>query len=119
MGFPMTDTIAPALTEMEWADGLYASADITLVRQRVGIAGNQRLDITIHSHPLDDPADFAALIAMNNAALPDDDRRKITWKTVERLQRKAIAGVSPRDDWMLELADALASYLPPRTSPKG
>ena len=61
----------------------------------------------------------AAVIALANAALPDDDSRKITWAMVEAL--RGCAGdfeTSSKSHScyrnLHRIADVLASYLPPR-----
>ena len=63
--------------------------------------------------------DVPAAIAYLNAALPDDDPRKITWAMVDELRGVAgdyeYRGLDPCPfDTLNAYADALASYLPPR-----
>jgi len=95
----MTDKIAPALTPEQWEQSATASFVSTL--------------------------SSAALIALANAALPDGDPRKITWAMVDALlcvvQQDTDAQRWGPFDGEIEgaagcqrLADALASYLPPR-----
>ena len=56
------------------------------------------------------------LIAMSNAALPDDDQRKITWTKIDAMRSNARDAEADGMDGSVTLAfaDALASYLPPR-----
>jgi hypothetical protein len=87
----MSDTIPPALTPDQWARIVsYSNAD--------------------------NPAAAAHEIAVNNAALPDRDARKITWEMIDAM--KANAANSEGEGWpdhgLSHFADALASYLPPR-----
>jgi hypothetical protein len=67
----------------------------------------------------DSCADMARLIALANAALPDTDPRKITRAMVERLYGLAnvlrdVHRMNIDAEQCESLADALASYLPPR-----
>jgi hypothetical protein len=111
--------IAPAMSPEEWTEALswpHGVKDyIVGPAERVGYGD-------------DSCADMARLIALANAALPDHDPRKITWAMVALLN--AMIGRtrdtlrfdgSPdgRLAWVgllhvVQLADALASYLPPR-----
>lgn len=114
----MTDKrIEPALTARQWEDGAYYGADVTIWRVLPGVAGNTRLDIKVESAPMDNERDFAALIALANAALPDSDPRKLTPAKI-LLLREAVRyfSTTPYREWSMglaEFADALESYLPP------
>ena len=105
---PMTDHIEPALTPdlLSWLNSDPDDVRISLER------GADQTSFFLKG-------DLARLIALANAALPDDEPRKITRETIVAL------------DWVLEQAgctgdythsvadklrpirDALASYLPP------
>lgn len=77
------------------------------------------------------PRALPGLIALANAALPDDDPRKITWAMVDAIRKSShdieaehdTPGSPLYDDYVLweqftaldGSADVLASYLPPRT----
>lgn len=97
-------TIPPALTKEEWA---FADRHRALIAPEI----------------LGDPmfaTEAAKVIATNNAALPDGDPRKITWAMVDALQDFAEtipALLSGTQAPFRALADALASYLPPRETP--
>lgn len=55
-------------------------------------------------------------IAIQNAMLSDDDPRKFTWAKLDEL-RRCIASTGHADESeATQLADAIASYLPPRDS---
>lgn len=54
--------------------------------------------------------DHANMIAKHNAALPDADPRKITWEMIDKIHDFAF------DETQMQIADALASYLPPRAT---
>jgi len=57
----------------------------------------------------------AAIVAMNNAALPPDDPRKITRETVRtiRLARALCPKGGVADRELSQIANALEAYLPP------
>lgn len=61
---------------------------------------------------------FAKEIARANAALPDDDPRKITWEMVDELrfasERNEREGDVDLAGSLNRIADILARYLPPR-----
>lgn len=105
----MTDTpkIEPVLTPLEWHEALNWPSGVVdyLVApaERVGFGK-------------DSPGDLAALIALANAALPDDDAHKITRDDVSQIILFAdfVRKESP-DAWKrgLRIAYKLLSYLPP------
>jgi hypothetical protein len=108
----MTDAIAPALTPEQWAD--VAKYGVSYLRAEVGPVVLWNGD--------DGPS---VILALANAALPDTDPRKITWAMVDALlcvvQQDTDAQRWGPFDGEIEgaagcqrLADALASYLPPR-----
>lgn len=114
--------IPPALTFREWVRGRTDRGDLRIELENgdmltvsmppsaTGIRADAvRWGITISGMA----DDFAALIALANAALPDEDPRKLRREHVEVL-RSAPDGpgdVSP----LFELADAIESFLPPET----
>src|SRR5690606_31579793 len=108
----MSDEIRPALSAEEWegstADVLdgYVDLDTGTVDVRLGGAGSQ-------SRSQHD--DAWALVALLNAALPDDDPRKLTWAMVDAI-RSAAWGAESQDeeDTALAAANAIAALLPPR-----
>ena len=95
----MNEPLAPALTPEEFRnEGM----------DDPGILGDIRYAV--------DQRDLAKIIALANHQLPDTDPRKITWGMVDALHR--IAEEFPNGDTfdgLVGIADALASYLPPRT----
>jgi hypothetical protein len=117
----MTDSpIEPALTSEEWAE----------IRDHPEIAGYTALEQVIARNTCDGGSftgvnDPSPIIAACNAMLDDNDPRKITWAMVDALRKWAKtegelmdsgdAGRTGVDIGIAEdLADALASYLPPR-----
>lgn len=105
----MSDTpIPPALTPEEWAENGDPVVD--------GYIDWQTCIVDVNSHYSGDGSKrfIPGLIALANAALPDDHPAKITRADVENL-RALLGG----DAWAVakadirRLADALASYLPP------
>lgn len=98
--------IAPALTAEEWASKSKADAGgvrFTLELGFVGVVPQITFDGV---GPMLRYSDMPALMALANAALPDDDPRKITRADVETLRR--------HDDAILDrIADQLAALLPP------
>jgi len=111
----VSEPIEPALTSEEWAERALA--------RRAATAGQ-----TLAEYP---PARAPGIIALANDSLRDSDTRKITWEMVDFLRFAAelvLEYVDPRGsdyrdsettlqrhhDRMLRIADALASYLPPR-----
>ena len=119
----MSEKIEPALTAEEWANGQYIGADLSIRRRNDGLSGH-RLELDVRATPFDTPEDFAAAVAMFNAALPGDDPRKITRERIEALRRcvelarESEMGTRGGVDWRRDtFADstilALESYLPP------
>lgn len=133
--------IPPALDSEEWASHeTLRGFDGSVVRIGMGavVVGDvprragvlfAKLNNGIAEYPLPviEGAALPALIALANAALPDDDPRKITWRRVGILRAaiQRILGEVQGDDldsklsraglYELDaLADALQSYLPPR-----
>jgi hypothetical protein len=84
----VTDGVEPALTPKEWED---FALDPRFWLEHDGEA-----------------RDCAQEIAINNAALPDTDRRKITRERLAVLRDPAY-----RESELSEFVDALESYLPP------
>jgi hypothetical protein len=94
----MTDRLEPALSEEEWA------------RVHDGTARWAVLDMA--------PEVQRKMIALANAALPDDDPRKITWEMVTVIREAAHVpqhdGATWEDERVTRIADTLESYLPPK-----
>ena len=92
----MSDSIEPAIDAKTWGEIIAAGGPAK------------------HNSIVADaaPDEYAFCLALFNAALPDDDPRKITWAMVDDLRdmsrRTTTAGRRH------QIADALASYLPPR-----
>ena len=115
----MTDHIEPALAPEQWASNLadvfdgYVDLDMGTIDIRLGGPAGLR----------DMSRELAALIAVCNAALPDDDPRKITRTHVLALRVLSdfvarIPGIIGADavksyGYARQLADVLESYLPP------
>lgn len=95
----MADPIPLALDAAEWAHALDEEVREGLAYEVTYLWGRSRP---------------AAAIALANAALPDDDPRKITREDVDNLR-----GILSGDAWAVakadikRLADTLESYLPP------
>ena len=126
--------IPPALSESEWAAETVPMPDTKASRtfRAQTTIGGLSIDGQIH---IRDVNDLAALIALANAAMNDEDPRKFRRDQVTnlRLIAGAIAsehseneqGIDAKGDPTLcmhcaaealhELADALESYLPPQT----
>lgn len=109
--------IPPALTSKEWRAFSASSA-----HSPMAAFGFAMGDIAPENH--------AGRIAVHNALLPESDPRKITWAMVDRLRTPHRDSCSMwwisdypgaqmcdcgGDEEMLSIADALASYLPPRS----
>lgn len=122
----MSDRIEPALDAEEWESKVarrgagYPSfiampePGLTVVGAASAYEHEQSVEVVTGAIP--------ALIALANAALPDDDPRKITRSTVNELRAVAAQlptmGAGPNgedipDPDLSHLADALESYLPP------
>lgn len=99
----MSEKIEPALSEEEWED----------VLRIVSVHGPDGLALAVGYEDCIGPNEEARAysIAINNAALPDDDRRKITREMVNDLRRIDSEEYPP----LSRIADALESYLPPET----
>ena len=133
----------PALTAQQWKRGLFPSEPIIYnspARRAVsfGILGEwpNALAISIEGHVarIEDPSDLAALIALANHAMNDEDPRKIRRETIQVIREAAelVAEEAPdgpgreptgergaavvegggRRSQMKQLASALESYLP-------
>lgn len=97
------DKVEPALTAQQWAEW----------KREIARAGGV-VDDTLYNDTVGkDAAECAYVIALNNDALPADDKRKITREDVANLR-----GILSGDAWAVakadiaRLADALESYLP-------
>jgi hypothetical protein len=121
----MSEKIEPALAQADWQAPDYPRTDLAFVEEPMGYAhvdsGPHRIEIgtrnesgRLEKHWLVHPEDFAALIAVANAALPDDDPRKLTLAMVDELMGVADQADSEFGVDLFFIADALASYLPPR-----
>ena len=105
--------IRPALTDEQWRKREYQSDGAngcSIMLSDFGLS-------VVQSGPITNPDDLVALIALANAALPNEDPRKLRPETVERL--RAIVVDDPRDDGgffddelVEEHSDAISSYLP-------
>ena len=114
--------IAPALTPEEWARAgnaqeLSFGADgwVTAKASRTDAYRDGALNVKASDR-------LPALIALANAALPDDDPRKITREWIDRMRRASAYcyGLAEPGDTILGAAmaiyaDALESYLPLET----
>lgn len=113
--------VEPALSAEEWALRLKGDHNVYedgIAPNGVGVITHQGLAVTYDTgFLLDIEAKYVrALIAVANAALPDDDPRKITWGMVSDLRQAAARLVRTGDHRGVDLAghaDALASYLQP------
>ena len=83
------EQIQPALTAEEWA-ARKNSWPAAFTTDLSGIPENQRDSYQgeVPMRPFEADDHFRA-VAENNAALPDDDPRKITWADVEAIERAA------------------------------
>jgi len=135
-----TTDIPPALTPEEWkarrsrrggADfGIYNDDRRREEREAMYVCEPSSLGECI---PIQDDANaFAALIAIANAAMNDEDPRKFTRETVRRLRtvaadlrdshgspsepvyddREVMIDIAYLDHWLDDLADVIESYLP-------
>lgn len=113
----MSEKIEPALTAQEWADAREPDSSEGLAYEVTYLWGRSRP---------------AGTIAIANAALKDDDRRKITRDKIIQLRsvahfleesdgRLAVAWPPDGNPWrkaaaeLRTTADVLESYLPPET----
>lgn len=109
----MVEHIEPALTPEEWQEkvawlwkGETVGPTVGLTRQGMVVIADDDYYAGF-THTIDRAP---ALIALANAALPDDDPRKITRA---KLQRMIDAAKFADALDALDFAEALASYLPP------
>lgn len=132
----MSEKITPAIADADWLDADHARTDLLFEGEPAGCyahidEGPHRIEIGIRGEDglekywLIIPDDFAALLAICNAALPADDPRKITREWVVALRAEAErgeyaervgdnAGFSAIDPSLArQIAAALESYLPP------
>lgn len=104
-GLPVSSTpIAPALTPEEWASKPRLEKYVIVFTRTIGEPDPDILPTS------------AMLIAVANAALPDDDPRKITRAKLEALRSLAIMHETARGADVTDerrFIDALESYLPP------
>lgn len=122
--------IKPALSVDQWSKREYERSGENGVSLGLGTGVN-----VVAPGAIDDPADVIALIALANAALPVQDPRKFTREHVRLLRGAAeLIGGSERGfatdgadrataemvaervvySQLLDLADVIESYLPPR-----
>lgn len=105
----MSEKIEPALSAEQWAELVVELPDEHAWTEPGYLCANDN-DRWGTSRV---PAHIA--IALANAALPDDDPRKITRKMVTGLRE--IASDQPWDEglglWLNRVADVLESFLPP------
>lgn len=96
----MGDKIEQALTKDEWEHALDPDVRESLAYEVTYLWGKTRP---------------GAAIALANAALPDSDPRKITREIVEAIRKAYLefGQTNETTDRILEIADALESYLPP------
>lgn len=115
----MSEKIEPALTAEQWAeiqsapiesDDLYPLAPVARCEVLAKIVGFAAYSDDAWYIP-----DPVAAIAACNAALPDDDPRKITREKLDDLRAGLDVGEDTRNDESAARAflDALESYLPP------
>lgn len=118
----MIDTIEPALSVDEWADRSVRLGRYWWDGTMSGDDGC--VAVTSGTDPQESPRPISgrclpALIALANAALPDTDPRKIRRGWIIWLQEEADVlkrnGAGAGALMAREIADALASYLPPET----
>ena len=107
----MTDRIEPALTPEEWANKGYPAID--------GYFDFENCVVDTGGGWGGEPGRFIpGLIALANAALPDDDKRKFRREHIAALRNATVRDVIGDEDReqtsiLRNLADALESYLPP------
>ena len=121
----MAETIAPALTPEEWQqksalleahmgrDTAVSVVDSHFVLRAHDTWRGERYTAAVSATP----HHLVRIIALANAALPDDDPRKITRVTIAEIRNAAENvdhewGGPDADLW--RIADVLESFLPPR-----
>ena len=105
----MTDSIDPVLSREEWGRVVRDEVRVTLAfpAETAGLP-DERIMVTNEWAP--------AVIALANHGLDEADPRKITSAWIELLRRVAKSARASADHRALQtLADALDSYLPPRS----
>jgi len=112
----------PALSAEQWTDRAFVerSADnpFSATDAFVTDAGNALMvgNGFTHSHSRhSEPSRLAAIIALANFALPDDDRRKLSRKWLATLRGEEPIVAAQREARLREIAAVLESYLPPET----
>jgi hypothetical protein len=108
--------IEPALSAEEWQEKRVEIGDVATID--FGMVDH--LVIEVHDWPdgsslsasTKDPDFIVAAVAAANAALPDDDPRKITYRDVDLLRETANSLVSGGPN-LWALANKLESLLPP------
>jgi hypothetical protein len=112
--------IPRALTDAQWFDSRYwfTNGDVEFLIRGEGAYHSLRIQSKKAGvqYSTGDVNDLAALIALANAAMNDDDPRKIrpSWITALRHAADALTNVSFDSTVELhEIADALESLLPP------
>src|SRR5215468_5604863 len=103
--------LPPALLDEEWRDGRSSLRDTGVVLTLAGelgllIEGAQHITIGRNVGRL------TAMIALANAALSDEDPRKLTPTHVEVLRSVAAGATDEQAAVLSELANAIESYLP-------
>jgi hypothetical protein len=106
--------IPPALTEAEWSFKIVDRPSVRADANR-GFRGH-----FLFPDGMVDANDVAALIALANAAMNDEDPRKFTRRQIKVLRQAAeFCSMSPSQSWLHEelhdIADAIESLLPPET----
>lgn len=121
----MSDAISPALTAEEWAHREFVRGVPRREHQIFGYVGEEDglLHLGWDAEPLHPVTvnSIPAVLALANAALEDDDKRKITREWVAELRELVtllrdgsdIPRLAERTAVLSDAADALASYLPP------
>ena len=117
----MNEPIAPALTPEEWEEAaiegeLYSRAEPLKIETEPDGITLRRTD-GLPRDPEINRGDIPVAISLLNFSLPDTDPRKITWEMVDALRGQlTVSMTGAQFDITQRLADALASYLPPRDS---
>ena len=118
---PRTAVIPAALSTTEWATlELCAPSHNAFAVQRQGGVVELRISAPDRQIDIRDAKEFAAVIAMANVALADNDSRKLTRAHVKLLRR--VADDNEVIPWgagktaitlLRQLADVIESYMPP------